>query len=349
MEKTAKRSASFLLKASSLPQKFKFVDQAKIFIEAGDGGNGNVGFRREKFVPRGGPDGGDGGKGGDITVVGSIHLGTLQDFQLKRHFRAGNGQKGGSKQKTGADGSSLQIKVPLGTIIYDEKNKTKLGEIVADGETLLLADGGKGGLGNIHFKTSTNQAPRKATPGEKREGQWVRLELKLIADVGIVGFPNAGKSTLLARLTAAKPKIGDYPFTTLSPSLGVLERDGKRLTLADIPGLIEGAHEGHGLGFHFLRHIQRTGTLLYVISVETNNAEKIWNQYKATRDEISAYDKKILERPFIVALNKIDLLTDVDLRRSMTPFEKESIHPVAISAKEGGGIDALAKRLYEGT
>jgi GTPase len=327
-------------------KKQTFIDQAKIFVKAGDGGDGHVGFYRAKFIPKGGPDGGDGGRGGSVVLVGSTHKSTLYDFQFKKHFRAGRGEPGGRAQRTGADGKDLELPVPLGTIVTDAETGKPLGEVTTVGEQLIVEEGGKGGLGNMHFKSSTNQAPRKATPGVKRDGLWIRLELKLLADVGIVGLPNAGKSTLLSALSQARPKIADYPFTTLSPSLGVVHQDGGNWTMADTPGLIEGAHEGAGLGIQFLRHIQRTRVLLYLVAADPNDPKRPWRDFQTTRHEIECYDRSLGDRKFLVAMNKADLITDLELDDLLQPFHRKGIVPLVISAKKKTGLTELAKELY---
>jgi GTPase len=324
----------------------KFIDQVKVFVKAGDGGNGHVGFFRAKFIPKGGPDGGDGGKGGDVVLVGSTHKSTLHDFAFKKHFRAGNGEPGGRAQRTGADGADIELKVPFGTIVLDAEGTHPAGEITEDGQRLIVEKGGRGGLGNLHFVSSVNQAPRKATPGEKREGRWIRLELRLLADVGIVGLPNAGKSTLLAALSKARPKIADYPFTTLAPNLGMVRHGEKAWSMADMPGLIEGAHEGAGLGIEFLRHIQRTRVLLYVVPADPLDPKKPWDAFRTTRHEIECYDRSLRERKFLVTINKIDLVTEAVREKTLYEFHKKGIVPMAISAREKTGLNELVKELH---
>jgi GTP-binding protein len=318
-----------------LPKTSRFVDEAKIFVKAGDGGNGHIGFHRAKFVPKGGPNGGDGGRGGDVAAVGSEHLLTLLDFKFHRHFRAQNGEAGGRDQCTGADGNSLEIAVPLGTVLSDTETGDLIGEITQANQHLVIEGGGRGGLGNMHFATSTNRAPRKATPGVERKGRWIRLELRILADVGIVGPPNAGKSTLLTALTPARPKIAAYPFTTLSPVLGTAEFNGRRIVLADIPGLIEDANAGVGLGTQFLRHIQRTRALIYVVAADEENPSHPWNDYQTTRREIDLHGAELVQKPSLVVLNKIDLLTDAAIRANLENLRKHGIDAIAISAKTG--------------
>ena len=262
----------------------KFLDQAKIYIKAGNGGSGSASFRREKFVEYGGPDGGDGGDGGSIIIQSERNLNTLIDFRYAQHFKAQHGKPGSKKNKTGANGGDLILKVPLGTQVYEEDNNTLIYDFTKNKEKYLVASGGKGGLGNVRFKSSTNRAPRKKTNGKLGEEFWIWLQLKVIADIGIVGKPNAGKSSLLAALTRAKPKIANYPFTTLNPNLGVFFYGGKEITLADIPGLVEGAHKGVGLGDKFLRHVERCKILLHLIDLSENN---LFNAYKKIKLELS--------------------------------------------------------------
>ncbi len=326
---------------------FKFIDSAKIFIKAGDGGNGHCSFRRERYVPKGGPDGGNGGRGGNIVLIGSTQLATLQDFRYQRHYRAKDGQDGGKSQCTGANGPDLEIRVPLGTLVVSEDHSQVLGEVLEDAQRVIIAEGGRGGRGNMNYASSINRAPRKCTPGEKREGQWVEMELRVLADVGIVGPPNVGKSTLLSRLTAAKPKVADYPFTTLVPGLGVLQERDKPITLADIPGLIEGAHEGLGLGTSFLKHIQRTRLLLYVTTVSEENPESAWTQFSKTRTEILHHDASAKSKPFVVALNKIDILEPQAIKDIVCLFNENGIEVFPVSAKEETGLKHLTQKLYE--
>ena len=249
----------------------KFLDQAKIYLKAGDGGSGSASFRREKFVEFGGPDGGDGGDGGSIILVSTKNLNTLIDFRYQQHFKAENGQNGKGKKKTGKSGRDLTLRVPVGTQILEEDNNTLIDDLTGSEQKTIIANGGKGGLGNVRFKSSTNRSPRKKTDGNKGEGFWVWLQLKVIADIGIIGMPNAGKSSLLSVLTSARPKIANYPFTTINPNLGVTNYDNKEVTLADVPGLIEGAHEGIGLGDKFLRHIERCKSILHLIDITNEN------------------------------------------------------------------------------
>lgn len=323
----------------------RFVDQAKIYVKAGDGGPGCVSFRREKYVPRGGPDGGDGGDGGDVILVADPQVHTLYDFYHQVHFRAENGRPGQGKKMKGKDGEDLLLRVPVGTVVRDAETGELLGDLITPGQTLVVARGGKGGRGNAHFATPTRQAPRfaeKGTPGEER---WLLLELKLIADVGLVGFPNAGKSTLLAQISAAKPKIADYPFTTLEPNLGVVKLpEGETFVVADIPGLIEGAHRGVGLGHEFLRHIERTRVLLYILDI--SREELMVEDFKTLRKELELYNPTLLAKPYLIAFNKIDLLARKKreekinyLKGLFDPSFAPLIYP--ISAATGEGVKTL--------
>ena len=298
----------------------KFLDQAKIYIKAGNGGSGSASFRREKFVEYGGPDGGDGGDGGSIIVQSDRNLNTLIDFRYSQHFKAQHGKPGSKRNRTGANGEDLILKVPLGTQIYEEDNNTLIYDFTKNKEKYLVASGGKGGLGNLRFKSSTNRAPRKKTNGKLGEEFWIWLQLKVIADIGIIGKPNAGKSSLLAALTRAKPKIANYPFTTINPNLGVSYYDGKEITLADIPGLVEGAHKGVGLGDKFLRHIERCKILLHLIDLSENN---LYNSYRKIKLELSNYDKNLVKKREIIFFNKSDLLKDNVINEKLEEFKKK--------------------------
>ncbi len=298
----------------------KFLDQAKIYIKAGNGGAGSASFRREKFVEYGGPDGGDGGDGGSIIVQSDRNLNTLIDFRYAQHFKAQHGKPGSKRNKTGANGEDLTLKVPLGTQIYEEDNNTLIYDFTKNKEKYLVASGGKGGLGNLRFKSSTNRAPRKKTNGKLGEEFWIWLQLKVIADIGIIGKPNAGKSSLLAALTRAKPKIANYPFTTINPNLGVSYYGGKEITLADIPGLVEGAHKGVGLGDKFLRHIERCKILLHMIDLSEDN---LLNSYKKIKLELSNYDKNLIKKKEIIFFNKSDLLEDNEINKKLKEFENK--------------------------
>ena len=297
----------------------KFLDQVKIFIKAGDGGSGSPSFRREKFIEFGGPDGGDGGKGGSIILISERNLNTLIDYRYKQHFKAGRGGDGLGKNKTGKGGEDLYLKVPVGTQILEEDNKTLIFDFRKEKEEFLVASGGKGGFGNTRFKSSTNRAPKKFTKGRKGEEFWIWLQLKTIADIGIIGLPNAGKSSLLASITRANPKIANYKFTTINPNLGVVRYDDKEVTLADIPGLIEGAHQGVGLGIKFLKHIERCKSLVHLIDV---NEEDLSEAYKQVRNELKKYSKDLIYKKEIVVLNKIDLIDKKTLKDKKNYFER---------------------------
>ena len=299
----------------------KFLDQAKIYIKAGNGGSGSAHFRREKFIEYGGPDGGDGGDGGSIVVEADRNLNTLIDFRYAQHFRAEHGQAGSKRNKTGANGKDLVLKVPVGTQVYEEDNNTLIYDFTKNKEKYLVATGGKRGLGNVRFKSSTNRAPKKKTSGKLGEEFWIWFQLKVIADIGIIGQPNAGKSSLLAALTKAKPKIANYPFTTINPNLGVTYYDGKEITLADIPGLVEGAHKGVGLGDKFLRHIERCKALLHLIDLTEENLVDI---YKKIKLELSAYDKSLTNKKEIIFFNKSDLLKKEDIDKKLKEFKKKT-------------------------
>jgi len=296
----------------------KFLDQAKIYIKAGNGGSGSASFRREKFIEYGGPDGGDGGDGGSIIFEAEVNLNTLIDFRYAQHFRAENGHIGTKRKRTGAGGKDLIIKVPVGTQLYEEDNNTLIYDFTKNKEKYLLANGGSHGLGNVRFKSSTNRAPTKKTNGKVGEEFWVWLQLKVIADVGIIGMPNAGKSSLLAAITRARPKIANYPFTTIDPNLGVSYYDDKEVTLADIPGLIEGAHEGTGLGDKFLRHIERCKILLHLIDL---SEDKLAENYLKVRNELSKYDKILTKKKEIIVFSKSDLFEKKEIEKKLKIFE----------------------------
>ena len=285
------------------------VDRARIFVRSGKGGDGCMSFRREKYIPKGGPNGGDGGDGGDVILVGDGSIGTLLPLTHRPHYRAGHGVQGKGSQMHGANGENKVVKVPLGTLVTDEHTGMLLADISEEGQVLIVANGGKGGWGNEHFKSATNQAPRETTNGAPIEEHILRLELKLIADIGLVGLPNAGKSTLLSSISAATPKVADYPFTTLQPHLGIAELDvNRRLIVADIPGLIEGAADGAGLGHRFLKHIERTGALLHLVDVMPVDGSDPVSNYRAIREELERYSKELASKDEIVVLNKVDLL-----------------------------------------
>jgi GTPase len=322
----------------------KFLDQAKVYVRSGDGGNGCIAFRREKFIEFGGPSGGDGGRGGDVVVTAVDGLNTLIDYRYQQHFKAQRGGNGMGKDRAGANGADLALKVPAGTQIYDEDGETLLADLVRVGDRAVLARGGNGGFGNAHFKSSTNRAPRHANPGQPGEERWLWLRLKLIADAGLVGLPNAGKSTFLATVTAAKPKIADYPFTTLTPQLGVVRADHREFVLADIPGLIEGAHEGAGLGDRFLGHVERCRVLLHLVDGLSDHAG---NAYRTVRRELEAYGHGLVDKPEIVALTKADALAPAALKQQVARLKRSAkTTPLVISAVSGEGVrDALRKLL----
>jgi GTP-binding protein len=322
----------------------KFLDEAKVYIRSGDGGNGCVSFRREKFIEFGGPNGGDGGKGGDVVAQTVEGLNTLIDYRYQQHFKAKRGGNGMGKDRHGANGADIVLKVPVGTQIFDEDGETLLADLTEAGQNVVLARGGNGGFGNAHFKSSTNRAPRHANPGQPGEERTIRLRLKLIADAGLVGLPNAGKSTFLAAVSAAKPKIADYPFTTLHPQLGVVRVDGHEFVLADIPGLIEGAHAGAGLGDRFLGHIERCRVLLHLVD---GSSEHIGEAYNTIRRELEAYGHDLAEKPEIVALSKADALTADEIKTQAARLKRAAKKaPLVLSAHSGDGVaDALRSLL----
>ena len=297
----------------------KFLDQVKIFVKAGDGGSGSPSFRREKFIEFGGPDGGDGGKGGSVTLKGERNLNTLIDYRYQQHFKAEKGANGSGKNKTGRSGETLYLKVPMGTQVFEEDNKTLIFDFKNESEEFVVANGGKGGFGNTRFKSSTNRAPKKFTNGEVGEEFWIWLQLKTIADIGIIGLPNAGKSSLLASLTSATPKIANYKFTTLNPNLGVAIYDDREIILADIPGLIEGAHRGAGLGIKFLKHIERCKALLHLIDVSESD---VIDSYLKVRNEMKKYSPELLKKEEIVVFNKTDLIDKDEISEKMRSFKK---------------------------
>lgn len=325
----------------------QFIDQAEINVEGGKGGDGIVAFRREKYVPAGGPSGGNGGKGGSVYLIATEHLQTLLDFKYDRRFKADDGGRGGPNNCTGANGGDRLIQIPCGTMVYDATTNQLLADLTESGQTFCAAQGGKGGLGNQHFLSNRNRAPEYALPGLPGEQRLLRLELKLLAEVGIIGLPNAGKSTLIAAISAARPKIADYPFTTLVPNLGVVRKpDGDGIVFADIPGLIEGAHEGVGLGHDFLRHIERTRLLLHLI--DATSEDPIAN-YHTIQEELLAYDKGLTERPQILALSKIDAVDpSIDVQAIASVLEAKSDAPVfLISAVTRTGLDPLLQKIWQ--
>tara|TARA_Y100000590_G_scaffold294167_1_gene331443 strand:+ start:2713 stop:3705 length:993 start_codon:yes stop_codon:yes gene_type:complete len=321
----------------------KFLDQAKIYVKAGDGGSGSSSFRREKFIEFGGPDGGDGGSGGSVIFLADRNLNTLIDFRYTQHFKAERGENGKGKKKTGKSGKDLILKVPVGTQIFEEDNNTLIEDLTENGQKVIISNGGKGGLGNVRFKSSTNRSPRKKTEGSLGESFWVWLQLKVIADIGIIGMPNSGKSSLLSALTKARPKIASYPFTTINPNLGVADYDDKEVTLADIPGLIEGAHEGTGLGDKFLRHIERCKNILHLIDITNEN---IYENYSKVRKELSKYSKKLVKKNEIIVLNKIDMVTDVELNEKKEILKKRINKNIyTISALKHTGLKNIKRKL----
>ncbi len=321
----------------------KFLDQAKVYVRSGAGGNGCVAFRREKFIEYGGPWGGDGGRGGSLFVEAVENLNTLIDYRYQQHIYAKGGEAGMGKVMHGANGDDAIIKVPVGTQVYEEDNETLICDLQHAGDRVMLLKGGNGGFGNYHFKTSTNQAPRHANPGQPFEEKTIWLRLKLIADAGLIGLPNAGKSTFLARVSAAKPKVADYPFTTLHPQLGVVRVHTTDFVLADLPGLIEGAHEGAGLGTRFLGHAERCNVILHLID---GTESEIVRAYKTIRGELASYGHGLEDKPEIVALNKIDAIPKELLSRKMKALEKACGHPVhAMSGVSGAGVDIVLRAL----
>ncbi|WP_180898336.1 GTPase ObgE [Martelella soudanensis] len=321
----------------------KFLDEAKVIIRSGDGGAGSVSFHREKFIEFGGPDGGDGGRGGDVWIEAVNGLNTLIDFRFQQHFKGATGGHGMGRNRTGAKGESVTLKVPVGTQVFEDDKETLICDLTQEGERYRLAAGGNGGFGNAHFKSATNQAPRWANPGLEGEEKSIWLRLKLIADAGLVGLPNAGKSTFLATVTRARPKIANYPFTTLHPNLGVASIDGREFILADIPGLIEGAHEGIGIGDRFLGHVERTRVLLHLVS---SLEEDVAGAYTTVRKELAAYDAALGEKQEIVALSQVDILDPETLKEKKAALEKASGGPVhAISAVAQTGMTEVQREL----
>jgi GTP-binding protein len=321
----------------------KFLDEAKVYIRSGDGGNGCVAFRREKFIEFGGPSGGNGGRGGDVVIEAVEGLNTLIDYRYQQHFKARTGTPGMGKDRHGANADDIVLKVPAGTQVFDDDKETLIADLTGAGQRAVLARGGNGGFGNAHFKSATNRAPRHANPGQPGEERWIWLRLKLIADAGLVGLPNAGKSTFLAAVSAAKPKIADYPFTTLAPQLGVVGSDGREFVLADIPGLIEGAHEGSGLGDRFLGHIERCRVLLHLVDGTGEHAGK---DYKTVRAELEAYGHGLADKPEIVALTKIDAMTDEAIKQQAARLKRACKKtPLLLSAHSHKGVPEALRAL----
>ncbi len=325
----------------------KFFDEAKIFVRSGDGGNGCLSFRREKFIPRGGPDGGDGGKGGDVLITASSQSQTLQDYHFHQHFKAPKGTNGQGSDRHGRKGRDIRLTVPLGTLVREAETKQILADLTEEGQTLVVARGGRGGKGNKHFATATHRTPRFAQKGEPGTESWLLLELKVLAHIGLVGLPNAGKSTLLSQLSAAKPKISDYPFTTLTPNLGILENDqAQRLTIADIPGIIAGASSGAGLGLKFLKHIERTQVLLFLIDASLTGDEPFLS-YQTLNKELETYNQDLLGKSRLVVVNKMDLPDSKNHWAGIQKaFKKLRLEVIPISAKTGEGIPTLIDRLF---
>lgn len=323
----------------------KFIDEAKIYIKSGAGGRGCVSFRREKYVPRGGPNGGDGGNGGDVVMITNENMSSLLDHRYRQHYRAKRGEHGKGKDMHGKNADTLYIPVPIGTIVRDFDTGEVLGDLTEANETLLVAKGGRGGKGNARFATSTNQAPKTAEPGGESQERTLLLELKLLADVGIIGFPNAGKSTLISRISAARPKVADYPFTTLVPNLGVVSYgDGKTFVVADIPGIIEGAHEGAGLGIQFLKHIERTKLLIHLLDLSPVTGRDPVEDYETLNRELKAYSRELSKKPQIVAPNKIDITESrLKLDEVKKYFDKKRIKIYPISSAIGEGLKELVR------
>jgi len=326
-----------------------FIDEVRILVKAGDGGNGCLAFRREKYVPRGGPSGGDGGRGGDVVLVASEHANTLLQFRFNPEHKAERGRHGEGSQRTGSDGATIEVKVPVGTVVYDEATGGRLYDFTHPGEKFRVAKGGKGGRGNQHFATATHQAPTEHEPGKPGEEKRLRLELKLLADVGLVGFPNAGKSTLVSRISAARPKIADYPFTTLEPNLGVVELpDYQSFVVADIPGLIEGAHRGHGLGVQFLRHIERTRLLVHLVDVSEASGRDPIHDFETVLAELGSFSPQLVEKPMIVVASKMDIARDPERVEALRRHTGERGLPFfEISSATGLGIKKLKYAMAE--
>ncbi len=330
----------------TIVSRVMFVDEMLIFVKGGDGGNGCMSFRREKFIPRGGPDGGDGGHGGSVYLQADESLNTLHHLAGKHHYKATRGQHGRGKQCHGRNGDDLVIPVPPGTLVFDADNNTLLKDLTEVNERMCVAQGGKGGKGNTRFKTATHQAPRECEPGEPGEERTLRFELKLIADVGLVGKPNAGKSTLLSRLSAARPKIAAYPFTTLTPSLGIVELSGyRRFVMADIPGLIEGAHEGAGLGDEFLRHIERTKIIVHMVDICPLDEHDPADDYRVIRRELEQYSPTLAAKREIVVANKIDLSGSMEHVQALR--NELGVEVFAVSGATGAGLETLAERIWQ--
>jgi GTP-binding protein len=327
-----------------------FIDEVRIYVKAGNGGNGCLAFRREKFVPRGGPSGGDGGRGGDVVFVASPHHNTLLHFRFNPEHKAERGRHGEGSNRTGREGKSIEVPVPVGTLVHDADTGELVHDFVKPGEKVVIAKGGRGGKGNQHFATPTHQAPTEHEDGKPGEEHNLRLVLKLLADVGLVGFPNAGKSTLISRISAAKPKIADYPFTTLEPNLGVVEFDGRTFVVADIPGLIEGAHEGHGLGIQFLRHVERTRLLVHLVDVSESSGRDPVEDYHVIMRELASFSPDMAKKPMLVAATKMDVAQDAErVERLAAAVQEAGLEFFRISAVTGKGIEQLKARMAKVT
>jgi GTPase len=326
-----------------------FIDEARILVKAGDGGNGCLAFRRERYVPRGGPSGGDGGRGGDVILVSTEHQNTLLAFRYNPEHKAERGRHGEGSNKTGAEGRSIEVQVPVGTVVYDESTSERLFDFTCSGQRFTVARGGRGGRGNARFATATHQAPTEHEPGRPGEEKRLRLELKLLADVGLVGFPNAGKSTLISRISAARPKIADYPFTTLEPNLGVVELpDYRSFVVADIPGLIEGAHLGHGLGVQFLRHIERTRLLVHLVDVSPASGRDPIHDFETVMEELASFSEELVKKPMLVAASKMDIAQDHERVEALRRHASQRGLPFfEISSASGLGIDGLKYAMVE--
>lgn len=319
----------------------KFIDEARIEVIAGKGGNGSASMRREKYIPKGGPDGGDGGRGGSVWAVADQNVNTLVEYRFVRKYKAQDGENGQGRDRYGHGGDDIELRMPVGTVLIDAETEEIVADLTVDGQREMIAKGGKGGLGNLHFKSSVNRAPKQTTPGEEGERRELRLELKVLADVGLLGMPNAGKSTFIRAVSAAKPKVADYPFTTLQPNLGVVRIDANRsFVIADIPGLIEGAHQGVGLGHQFLRHIERTSILLHLIDASTE-AEQPLQDYQVLARELAAYKQELLDRTHLIVLNKIDLIDGERLAEVKELFAAVHLPVQVISAETGEGLESL--------
>ncbi len=344
-------SISLLFFVLHTPTIMKFIDEVKIFVSSGHGGRGCVSFRREKYIPRGGPNGGDGGKGGDVIFVADSQLSTLLDLRYQQQYKAEDGEHGMGRDKHGKDAEDLIVRVPVGTVIRDFETGEDLYDLTHDGERFVAAKGGIGGKGNAFFKSATHQAPKFAQPGMPGEENWLKLELKLLADVGLIGFPNAGKSTIISKISASKPKIADYPFTTLTPNLGVVRvRENQNFVVADIPGIIEGAHEGHGLGLKFLKHVERTRLLLHVLDPSDFTNRDMINDYEVLNKELKLYSSSLARRPQVIVINKMDLTEAPEKLRKFEAYlkrKRKKARLFSVSAATGKGIKELIDYTFD--